>query len=149
MARPTEDVHLAGWFPTTIEGRRARRTPALLVPRAEGEPFDGEMRAFDPPSLMELRWGDDVVRFEVAPDGAGSVLVLTVTFPEQGKAARDGRDGTSASIGWRTCARDDLPWEPPERWRVVHRATSSGWGRRRRPSGRPAGASARLDAVAG
>ncbi|MGO9854189.1 MAG: SRPBCC domain-containing protein [Acidimicrobiales bacterium] len=119
----TEDVHLAGWFPTTIEGRRVAGAPLRFSFRAsEGEPFDGEMRAFDPPSLMELRWGDDVVRFEVAPDGAGSVLVLTVTFPEQGKAARDG-------AGWHVCLDrlahvcdgTDLPWEPPERWREVHR----------------------------
>ena len=108
----TEDVHLAGWFPTTIEGHRVAGAPLRFSFRqSEGEPFDGEMLAFDPPSLMELRWGDDVLRFELAPDGAGSVLVLTVTLPEHGKAARDG-------AGWHVCLDQlehvcdgtDLPW---------------------------------------
>ena len=81
------------------------------------------MLAFDPPSLMELRWADDVLRFEIEPDGSGCILRLTVTFPEHGKAARD-------AAGWQVClerfghALDGSapPWQPPERWRVVHRA---------------------------
>ena len=36
-------------------------------------PFDGEMLAFVPPSLMELRWADDVLRFEI--DRADGVRV--------------------------------------------------------------------------
>ncbi len=119
----TEDVHLAGWFPTTIEGHRVAGAPLRFSFReSEGEPFDGEMLAFDPPTLMELRWGDDVLRFELVPDGAGSVLVLTVTLPEHGKAARDG-------AGWHVCLDQlehvcdgtALPFEPPDRWREVHR----------------------------
>jgi uncharacterized protein YndB with AHSA1/START domain len=66
----TEDEHLAAWFPTTVEGTRAAGAPLHFAFReAEGEPFDGEMLAFDPPSLMELRWADDLLRFEVEPDG--------------------------------------------------------------------------------
>ena len=66
----TEDADLAAWFPTTIEGAAARRRPApLLVPAtARRTPFDGEMLAFVPPSLMELRWADDVLRFELEAD---------------------------------------------------------------------------------
>jgi uncharacterized protein YndB with AHSA1/START domain len=120
----TEDAHLAGWFPTTMEGTRAAGAPLHFSFReSEGEPFDGEMLAFDPPSLMELRWADDILRFELAPDGSGCVLRLTVTFPEHGKAARD-------AAGWHVCLEQlahvcegtELPWKPPDRWRVVHRA---------------------------
>ena len=119
----TDDAHLAAWFPTTVEGERAAGAPLRFSFRAsEGEPFDGEMLAFAPPSLMELRWADDILRFELEPDGAGCVLYLTVTFPEHGKAARDG-------AGWHVCleqlayecAGTDLPWKPPDRWRIVHR----------------------------
>jgi len=71
---------------------------------------------------MELRWADDILRFELEPDGSGCVLVLTVTFPEHGKAARD-------AAGWHVCLeelahvcdRTGLPWKPPDRWRLVHR----------------------------
>jgi hypothetical protein len=92
--------------------------------QSEAAPFDGEMLAFDPPSLMELRWADDVLRFDLAPDakGDGCVLELTVTFPEYGKAARD-------AAGWHVCLEQlghvldgaALPWHPPDRWRAVHR----------------------------
>ncbi len=119
----TEDAHLAGWFPTTIEGSRTAGAPLHFSFReSEGEPFDGEMLAFDPPSLMELRWADDILRFELEPEGSGCILRLTVTFPEYGKAARD-------AAGWHVCleqlahALDGTapPWRPPDRWRAVHR----------------------------
>jgi uncharacterized protein YndB with AHSA1/START domain len=119
----TEDAHLAAWFPTTIEGDRAAGAPLHFSFRqAEAAPFDGRMLAFDPPGLMELRWADDVLRFELVADGdAACVVSLTVTFPEHGKAARDG-------TGWHVCL-DQLvyecdgstpPWQPPERWRALH-----------------------------
>ncbi len=119
----TEDAGLAGWFPTTIEGARAAGAPLHFSFReSEGEPFDGEMLAFEPPALMELRWADDVLRFDLEPAGSGCVLRLTVTFPEYGKAARD-------AAGWHVCleqlahAVDGLPppFDAPDRWRVVHR----------------------------
>ena len=96
-----EDADLAAWFPTTIEGARRAGAPLHFAFRqSEGEPFDGEMLAFMPPSMMELRWADDVLRFELepAPGSASSacILRLTVTFPEYGKAARD-------AAGWHVC----------------------------------------------
>lgn len=116
----TEDGHLAAWFPTTIEGERRAGAPLRFSFRAaEAEPFDGEMLAFEPPSLIELRWADDVLRFELEPAGAGSVLQLIVTFPERGKAARDG-------AGWHVCLErletecDGTTPPPADRWRVVH-----------------------------
>ncbi len=76
---------------------------------SEGEPFDGQMLA------------DDILRFELEPDGPGCIR-LTVTFPEYGKSARD-------AAGWHVCLEQlthvldgtPPPWKPPDRWRVVHR----------------------------
>ncbi len=117
----TEDVHLEAWFPTTIEGPRYAGAPLhFSFRRGEADPFDGEMLAFEPPTLMEVRWSDDVLRFELEPEGAGSVLHLIVTFPEHGKAARDG-------AGWHVCLErlaaecdDGAVTVPPDRWRAVH-----------------------------
>ncbi len=119
----TEEAHLAGWFPTTIEGARVAGAPLHFSFReSEGTPFDGEMLAFVPPSRMELRWADDILRFELEPEpgpgGPGCILRLTVTFPEHGKAARD-------AAGWHVCLDQlvdgtDPDRRPPERWRVVH-----------------------------
>jgi uncharacterized protein YndB with AHSA1/START domain len=121
----TEDAGLAAWFPTTMEGARRAGAPLHFSFRhGEAEPFDGEMLAFVPPSLMELRWADDILRFELEPDATSSacILRLTVTFAEHGKAARD-------AAGWHVCLErlatdrdgNGPSWQPPERWRVVHR----------------------------
>jgi uncharacterized protein YndB with AHSA1/START domain len=118
----TEPEHLAAWFPHDIEGERAAGARLRFVSREnEAPPFDGEMLLFDPPSVMELRWGDDVLRFELRPDGDGTVLHFTDTFDELGKAARDG-------AGWHACL--DLlvyqvdghtaPWSSADRWGQVH-----------------------------
>lgn len=117
----TEDDQLARWFPTTIEGPRAAGAPLRFGQRdGAGPPFDGELVAFDPPRLLELRWGEDLLRFELAPDGDGTLLTLTDAFGEPGRAARDG-------AGWHVCLdalAGLLDAQPPadsgERWRAVH-----------------------------
>jgi uncharacterized protein YndB with AHSA1/START domain len=120
----TEPEHLAAWFPTTIEGERRAGAALRFAHRDEAAPpIEGEMLAYDPPRLLELRWGADELRFELQPDGTGTVLTLLDTFDEHGKAARD-------AAGWHACL--DLlairldgqtpPWTPGERWGQVHPA---------------------------
>jgi uncharacterized protein YndB with AHSA1/START domain len=93
----TEPEQLANWFPTTIEGERAAGAPLRFsFPAGEAPAFEGEMLAFEPPSLMELRWGPDVVRLELRPTATGTELTLLDTLDERGKAARDG-------AGWHAC----------------------------------------------
>jgi hypothetical protein len=84
------------------------------------------MLAFIPPTLMELRWAGDVLRFELEPDNGegegrtGCILRLTVTFSEFGKAARD-------AAGWHIClerlvASSDGTTPPrPDRWKELFR----------------------------
>jgi uncharacterized protein YndB with AHSA1/START domain len=121
----TEPEHLAAWFPTDIEGERRTGAPLRFVfPGGEGPAMDGEMIACEPPSLLELRWGGgETLRFELRPDGDGTVLTFVDTFDELGKAARD-------AAGWHACL-DALashldgrpaPAEPSERWQELHAA---------------------------
>jgi uncharacterized protein YndB with AHSA1/START domain len=127
----TDDADLAAWFPTTIEGPRRDGAPLRFSFRqGEADPFGGEMLAFVPPTLMELRWADDVLRFELeseseSADGRGEgstgcILRLSVTFTEFGKAARD-------AAGWHLClerlvASSDGTTPPgPDRWKELHR----------------------------
>src|SRR5581483_1054470 len=60
------------------------------------EPIEGEMLAYEPESLIEFRWGPDVVRIELRAVAEGTELTLLDTLEERGKAARDG-------AGWHTC----------------------------------------------
>ena len=91
----TETDHLAAWFPDRIEGELRTGAPLRFVTRT-GDAFEGEMLVFEPPSVLELRWGTDRIRVEVAPDGDGTLLTLRDTFTDVGKAARDG-------AGWHEC----------------------------------------------
>ncbi len=119
----TEPEHLDAWFPTTIEGERAAGAALRFSFREdEGEPFEGEMITYEPPSVLEFRWGDDdTLRFELQPDGEGTALTLLDTFAEVGKAARD-------AAGWHACldilghrlADEEPPFDPGERWQEVH-----------------------------
>jgi len=119
----TEPEHLSAWFPTDIEGPRVAGGPLRFVFRNdEGPAIDGELVAYDPPRLVEYRWGgDETLRFELADEAGGTVLTFTNQFDEVGKAARDG-------AGWHTCldalaAHLDgagLPVATEERWAEVH-----------------------------
>ena len=91
----TEEEHLVTWFPQKIKGEWKAGAP-LRFEMEGGDGFDGEVVEFDPPTVVEIMWGTDRLRIEVRPDGDGSVLVLTDTFAELGKAARD-------AAGWHEC----------------------------------------------
>ena len=82
----------------------------------------GEVIAFDPPRLLEHTWFANlgrpaVVRWEVTPDGDGSLLTLsqTVSFPD---------DGPRNAAGWTMLmtalaqALGEAP-EPPGSWKAV------------------------------
>ncbi len=136
----TEPEQLLSWFPTTIEGERRSGARLRFAHRnTAGAPFDGEMLAFEPPSLMELRWGEEILRFELRPEGDGCVLLFTNTFDELGKASRDG-------AGWHTCldllayqaGGEPAPWSSPDRWRAVREDYVERFGREASMIGPPA-----------
>jgi uncharacterized protein YndB with AHSA1/START domain len=96
-AAVTEPGHLLAWFPTTIEGERAAGAPLRFsFPKGEAQPFAGEMLAYEPPHVMELRWGEDILRIELEAVEGGTELTLLDTLGQTGKAARD-------AAGWHTC----------------------------------------------
>ena len=107
----TEPEHLAAWFPGTVEVDEWRPGAALRFTVETGDAFDGEVVAVEPERLLELTWGPDRLRIELAPDGAaGTVLTFSDTLEELGKAARDG-------AGWHVClARLAADLEVPS-WR--------------------------------
>ena len=120
----TEPDHLAAWFPTTIEGERAAGARLRFAfPADEAPPFDGEMLVYEPPSLMELRWGRRNSAIRARGRRERQRARFSATFDELGKAARDG-------AGWHGCL--DLlsheisgraaPWSSADRWRQVHPA---------------------------
>jgi len=91
----TDPEHRQAWFPDTSIGDFTTVGAQLRFEYSAGN-FDGEVLAVDPPKLLELRWGTDILRFELRPDGAGTLFVFSDTITEQGKGARD-------TAGWHVC----------------------------------------------
>lgn len=119
----TEPEHLAVWYPQEIVGERRAGAPLRFITAGNGsagDGFDGQMLVFEPPSVMEFTWGTDLLRIELVPDGEGTVLTLTDTFDDLGKAARD-------AAGWHECLARlvaDLDGTPlpvlGEPWKKIH-----------------------------
>jgi uncharacterized protein YndB with AHSA1/START domain len=116
----TEPAHLQAWFPQRITGEWV--VGGVVTFHGDLVPdFQGEVLAYAPPSLLEFRWGTDVIRLEIEERPGGCTLTLLDTIDEIGKAARDG-------AGWHECL--DLlachldgerpAWRPGQRWAQVH-----------------------------
>jgi hypothetical protein len=88
---------------------------------------------------MELTWGADRLRISLQAGGTGTLLTLTDTFGELGKAAPD-------AAGWHECL-DRLACElgdtaPPgwgQRWRQAHPAYVEGFEAEAATIGPPTG----------
>jgi uncharacterized protein YndB with AHSA1/START domain len=116
----TEPEHLAAWFPTTIDGERAVGAALrFTVPGEEAPPLVGQMLTYDPPSALEFTWGDDILRFELRPEGAGCVLTMSATFDEQGRGARDAA-GWHVSLDGLVAHLDGAGPDSGQDWTAVH-----------------------------
>jgi uncharacterized protein YndB with AHSA1/START domain len=93
----TEPADLSSWHPTpfAFEPAVGGRVRYDAKPGSPEMPA-GEVLDFDPPSAFAYTWGEDVLRFELAPEQGGCLLVLTHTFDDRFKAARD-------ASGWHLC----------------------------------------------
>lgn len=106
----SEPGEMAAWFPSNVEGDRAIGAELAFVDDAQraaaidaGEPtrvdgpmFHGTVVAYDPPTVFAFTWGGELLRFELLPDGEGTLLVLTQVLSHQSVAARNG-------AGWHQC----------------------------------------------
>jgi uncharacterized protein YndB with AHSA1/START domain len=108
----TEPGEQQSWHPTPFELEPV--VGGTVAYRAEGEAPempDGEVTEYDPPRVLGHTWGEDRLRWELRPHDDGCVLVLTHTFEDRFKAARD-------AAGWHLCLdglSDVLDGAPPPR----------------------------------
>jgi uncharacterized protein YndB with AHSA1/START domain len=135
----TDPGDLETWFPFRITGDWAVGSHLTFSdPQSRVPDFTGEVLAFQPPALLEFRWGPDTLRLEVAARDTGCTLTLLHTFDEHGKAARD-------AAGWHVCldalARhlDGNTAPPASLWGEVHPGYVSSFGPEASAAGVPAG----------
>jgi uncharacterized protein YndB with AHSA1/START domain len=98
----TEREHLKQWFPADIHGGwevGAALSFEFMHGEGEGLPEEqlrGEVLTVDEGRLLEFRWGDGVIRYELIPDGDGCRLLLSETLSDASWGARD-------AAGWEMC----------------------------------------------
>ncbi|MEO6090695.1 MAG: SRPBCC family protein [Umezawaea sp.] len=115
----TEPGELAAWFPAAVEldlvpGAAMRFTFPDQAPVSGIS--DGEVLEVDPPKVFAFRWNDDVLRFELEPDGDGCLLRFTQVLG--GGRITAGRN----AIGWDVCLEalaarlDGREFTQPSEW---------------------------------
>ncbi|MBP2326876.1 uncharacterized protein YndB with AHSA1/START domain [Kibdelosporangium banguiense] len=100
VSDPAEMVH---WFPAAVEAELRPGAPMRFTFPEEAVvdgAWDGEVLEVDPPKVYMFRWNQDVLRFELIPDGDGCLLVFTQTIGG-GQIGRLGAGRTAA--GWDHC----------------------------------------------
>src|SRR3954451_21982469 len=134
----TEPGELAHWFPAQVSGE-LRRGGTLRFHHADGAAPDaeGEVTDYDPPRRLWFWWGSEHLRFDLEPEGDGTLLRLTHVLSTPEQAARD-------AAGWHVCldrldralGGDDVTapgGEPTGEWREHY----EDYERRGLPTGAP------------
>lgn len=96
----TEPAELAHWFPAMVDTELRVGATMRFTFEGEENSATGEILELDPPKVFTYSWDDDVLRFELVPDGSGCRLLFSHTISETngGKFAA-GRN----AAGWGVC----------------------------------------------
>jgi predicted 3-demethylubiquinone-9 3-methyltransferase (glyoxalase superfamily)/uncharacterized protein YndB with AHSA1/START domain len=106
----TDVDDLCHWHPSPFEFERHAGGAVAYEPPAGAAFGPGVVRTYEPPRVLAHTWGEDELCWELEPCREGTRLVLTHTFEDRLKAARD-------AAGWELCFRGlvALLAAPPDR----------------------------------
>jgi uncharacterized protein YndB with AHSA1/START domain len=95
----TDPARLDRWAPFTAARDLGEpgETTLIMVDGDERTPMATVVRRAEPPHLLEFTWGGDLLRWELAPSGAGTRLTLRHTLADPGMRAM-------VAAGWHLCA---------------------------------------------
>lgn len=133
--RALTDSSEQGWHPTPFELEPRVGGTVIYVP-TEGSPEmpPGEVTEYDPPRALAHTWDEDLLRWELRADGGGCLLVLTHTFDDRLKAARDAAgwhlclDALAATLRGESRPAHDEDAERMPRWRELNPAYERRFG---------------------
>ena len=124
---------LRAWHPSPFELEPLLGGTVRYLP-PDGAAFgEGQVTEYDPPRVLAYTWGDDLLRWELEPRDDGSLLVLTHTFDDRFKAARDAAgwhlclDALVASLAGTKPASQEAGGLPPA-WQELNRAYEERFG---------------------
>ncbi|MEI5527411.1 SRPBCC family protein [Streptomyces brasiliscabiei] len=93
----TEPKQLAQWFPSEVTVElKPGGAMGFHFPGEDGPGMTGRVTDADAPHLFAFEWGEDHLRWEITPEGEGSLLTLTHTFGDR-------FGGASFASGWHLC----------------------------------------------
>ena len=92
----TDPDRLARWSPVVPDRPFDSPGPRQVRENPEDDPVDGELLSVDPPRELVHRWGDNLVRWHLAPTSSGCRLTLEQTMRQRDPAAEN-------AAGWDVC----------------------------------------------
>lgn len=120
----TEPDQLRAWAPYTADRDLGSVGPAVLITIDSDTPteLDGEVLLAEQPRLLEYRWADQVLRWELTEDAAATEVVLRHTITDRTELAM-------MAAGWHLCllAADASLGGVPIGPVVGHAAHEYGW----------------------
>lgn len=105
LAHPVEKVwralsdpaHLVRWFPSAVEFEPGVDAKVRFTAPGGGDLIgEGVIIEFDPPRVLAFTWNTDALRWELSPNGAGTLLVFT-------HVVLDGPMAGCFAAGWHGC----------------------------------------------
>ncbi|MFI6767369.1 SRPBCC family protein [Streptomyces sp. NPDC050355] len=93
----TDPAQLGQWFPSEVTVElRPGGAMTFAMPGVSDVAMTGTVTDAEEPRLFAFTWGEDHLRWEIAPDGDGSLLTLVHTFGDR-------FGGASFASGWHLC----------------------------------------------
>ncbi|MGW1375458.1 SRPBCC family protein [Streptomyces sp. NPDC002446] len=93
----SDPAQLGQWFPAEVSVElRPGGAMAFTMPGAGDVAMTGTVTDAEEPRLFAFTWGEDHLRWEITPDGDGSLLTLVHTFGDR-------FGGASFASGWHLC----------------------------------------------
>jgi uncharacterized protein YndB with AHSA1/START domain len=94
----TEPAQVGAWAPFTTDRDLSRTGDATLtmIDGDTSEALPAKVTRADRPALLEYEWGDDLLRWELAPAGSGTELTLRHTVADRDFVPK-------AAAGWHLC----------------------------------------------
>ncbi|GAA3937675.1 SRPBCC family protein [Actinoplanes auranticolor] len=95
----TDPERLSQWAPfeATRDLSRTGATTLTMVDGPDRTDTPANVLRAEAPTLLEYTWEQDLLRWELAPEGDGTRLTLRHTFADRGEAP-------SYAAGWHLCA---------------------------------------------
>lgn len=108
LEHPIEDVwaaltkaeQISNWGPFTADRDLTTVGAVKLahINASEADEMQGDVLEVNPPHLLILRWGPDILRWELSGEGDRTVLILRHRFAKY-------QDAPSYAAGWHLCLK--------------------------------------------